>query len=214
MLRYRVSEDLSTSRFLVVGKASARNLEILFDRSGLAIRDCRRVLDFGCGCGRTLRWLVDSCPAVEFWGSDVDAEAINWNSDHLSPARFVVNKEWPPLPFPSNHFDAVYGISVFSHLDGEHQAAWAQELARVLRPGGALVLTLHGPKLDPTGDEKGEGCGVSFRRTNKLKGIHPDWYQTSFNAEEFTSQLLRQVFSVVMYERDGFGYQDAVFCRR
>jgi SAM-dependent methyltransferase len=49
------------------------------------------------------------------------------------------------LPYADASFDHVYSVSVLEHVDGDAQAL--RELARVLRPGGRLVLTLpHAPE--------------------------------------------------------------------
>ena len=88
-------------------------------------------LDFGCGCGRTLRWLTREWRDVSWHGTDVDAEAVGWCRSHL-PGRFEVNGPMPPLPFPNASFDLVLGVSVFTHLDEPVQRGWAAELRRVL----------------------------------------------------------------------------------
>lgn len=50
------------------------------------------------------------------------------------------------LPFESESFDAVVSNSTLDHFDHEREIAVAVgELARVLRPGGRLVLTLDNP---------------------------------------------------------------------
>ena len=50
------------------------------------------------------------------------------------------------LPFESASFDAVVSNSTLDHFDHEREIAVAiGELARVLRPGGRLVLTLDNP---------------------------------------------------------------------
>ncbi|HYP06010.1 MAG TPA: class I SAM-dependent methyltransferase [Bryobacteraceae bacterium] len=213
LLRYRVGEDMSVSRFLKVGQISSENLTRLFKQAGSPLSTSRKVLDFGCGCGRTLRWVMTAYPDVAFTGSDVDREAIEWNSANLAGARFTTNGEWPRLAFSDSEFDGVYAISVFTHLDREHQIAWSEELARIISPGGVLVLTVHGLALaGATATSPVES--VLCRRTRKLQGIHPDWYQTAYNAESFTVEILRRYFSTVKYAKEGFGYQDAVLCRK
>lgn len=50
------------------------------------------------------------------------------------------------LPFPDAHFDAVISNSTLDHLERRLQVVGAaNELARVLRPGGRLVITLDNP---------------------------------------------------------------------
>lgn len=111
------------------------------------------VLDFGCGLGRTLRFLRDV--PWDLHGCDVDGESIAWARGALPEIRFEPNAHDPPLPYPAGAFDAAYAISVFTHFDAEAQQAWSRELARVVRPGGlAFVTTMgthalgHFPNLD------------------------------------------------------------------
>jgi SAM-dependent methyltransferase len=102
----------------------------------------KRVLDFGCGAGRTIRHLGDVNVTGELWGCDVDPACIAWSTEHLGPSiSFVVNDDAPPLPFESEKFDLVYALSVFTHID-RHWANWLLELHRVLAPGGILVATI------------------------------------------------------------------------
>jgi len=102
----------------------------------------KRVLDFGCGAGRTLQALAPEAPGAELTGCDIQQEGIAWASDHL-PMRFFVNDAKPPLGVPECSFDLVYGMSVFTHI-GEGWAAWAAEMHRVLAPGGFGIFTFLG----------------------------------------------------------------------
>ena len=105
-----------------------------------------RVLDFGCGAGRTLRHLMHRAHETEFLGCDVDAPSIAWLREHASPPLTVwVNRPEPPLALPDASLDLVYALSVFTHLD-ESWARWLAELHRVLRPGGLLVTTVLGER--------------------------------------------------------------------
>ena len=51
----------------------------------------------------------------------------------------VVNLNAEPLPYPEASFDLVTCTEVIEHL--EHYRAALREMARVLRPGGVLVIT-------------------------------------------------------------------------
>jgi SAM-dependent methyltransferase len=90
------------------------------------------------------RYWRDAGPEVS--GSDLSAEAIEWCRRNLSFARFEVNGLAPPLAFESGSFDLVYALSVLTHLTEELQLAWMREFARVLRPGGRLLVTTHGDR--------------------------------------------------------------------
>jgi SAM-dependent methyltransferase len=104
----------------------------------------KRVLDFGCGAGRTLRHFVDEAHEAEFWGCDIHAESVAWINANLNPPLHAfVNDEQPPLPRPDGSFDLIYAFSVFTHLT-DSWSAWLLELHRLLAPGGVLVASFLG----------------------------------------------------------------------
>ena len=47
--------------------------------------DGKRVLDFGCGAGRTLRHFLTEAESADFWGADIDAPSIEWMQEALCP---------------------------------------------------------------------------------------------------------------------------------
>jgi SAM-dependent methyltransferase len=101
----------------------------------------KRVLDFGCGAGRTLRHFREEARRAEFYGCDIDAHSIEWLRAHLSPPLHVFESgDAPSLPQPDGFFDLVYAFSVFTHLSDEW-AGWLLELHRVLKPEGLLFAT-------------------------------------------------------------------------
>ena len=104
-----------------------------------------RVADWGCGLARVLRHL----PArYERTGFDYNARAIEWCTDHVNEARFFHNGLMPPLPASAASFDALYALSVFTHLSEEAHDAWIHDIARVLAPGGVFLGAFH-TKLAP-----------------------------------------------------------------
>jgi len=135
----RIEDPDVEGTYLAQGRTTLDRLERLLP-PGWAWEG-KRVLDFGCGAGRTLRHLTERARSAELHGCDVDAPSIEWLEEHLSPPLHVVrNAELPPLPYPDGAFDLVYALSVFTHIV-DPWAEWLLELRRVLRPDGILVAT-------------------------------------------------------------------------
>ena len=103
-------------------------------------------LDFGCSSGRVVRVLAAVRPDGRWLGCDPNAPAIEWARAHLPGIEFFVNGHEPPLELEPGSLDLVFAISIWSHFDERSGLEWLEEMRRVLRPGGALVLTTAGPK--------------------------------------------------------------------
>ncbi len=129
--------------FYDFGVHNAHTQRSILRRNGAEIEGREAVLDFGCGCGRVTRHWKD-LDGPSLFGSDYSAPAIEWCDTNLPFAEFSVNDAAPPLEYSDGAFDFVYAISVFTHLVEDLQLAWMPELKRILRPGGLLLVTLHG----------------------------------------------------------------------
>lgn len=142
LLRVRVVGSGDPGVFLRKGAAHSNLIASAVAAAHAPIEGAQRILDFGCGCGRILRYWRD-LPG-EVYGSDHDAGLIRWCEANLTFAHFAVNGLTPPLGYANDSFDLVYAFSVFTHIPGRLQRPWFEELARVTRPGGHLFLTTHG----------------------------------------------------------------------
>ena len=217
-LRFRVAGSPSRDLFLKVGKRSCEEIEASLEQAGRPLASLRSILDFGCGCGRTLMWLVERHPATTFYGTDVDGESIQWCQEKLNSAEFKQNRPLPPLEYPDKMFDLVYAVSVFTHLSEEFQLPWLDELKRILKPNGVLLATVYNNSvwedLDPTTVAEIKRKGVLFQTSDKLKGICPTWYQTNFETEQHVKEKFSRHFRVLTYLRRGMGDLDVVIAER
>jgi len=104
----------------------------------------RRVLDFGCGPGRTLRHFLPEAERAEVWGADVSEPSIELVKRELCPPMRALRCEVdPPLGLEYESFDLIWAISVFTHLT-DNSIPWLLELHRLLKPGGLLIATYMG----------------------------------------------------------------------
>ena len=183
-----------------------------------------RGLDFGAGCGRVLVPLDRLCrknsPSrnpIEWYGSDIDREAIGWCQKNLaSTGQFVVNKPMPPLPFDDGFFDFVFSISVFTHIPEDMQFAWLSELRRVLKVGAtALLSTLPIELAGKTLDKDQLSHGFYYIGGGKGTQGLPKFYRDAFHSRKYVEREWSRYFSIELYKEKGVAnHQDLVLCRR
>lgn len=103
-----------------------------------------KILDWGCGPARVIRHIANELSQSKCYGSDYNQNYISWCSQNIKNVTFIKNNLEPPLLFPSIEIDAIYSLSIITHLSEQNHFAWIDELYRVLKPGGILIITCHG----------------------------------------------------------------------
>jgi len=137
------------------------------------------VFEAGCGTGLLLR------EAAEFARTAV---GLDLSRGMLTPARGrglrVVQGSITHVPLPSASFDLVYCMKVLAHIPPIERAV--AELARLVRPGGHLLLEFYNPfslrylakRLGGPGRIHGDGTDEShvftrFDRLSRARGYLP-----------------------------------------
>jgi len=141
-LIYLTSAYYDLKKYCTGGLADSRDIEDLIKKNGHDISKFSAILDFGCGCGRVIRYWK-SLNRTKIYGVDINQQCISWCSKYLDFATFKKNKMMPPLDFTDGMFDCIYAISVFTHLDEDVQLYWMREFKRLLKKNGVLILTLR-----------------------------------------------------------------------
>jgi SAM-dependent methyltransferase len=207
--RFRVIGDRDPNGFLVSGATDYHRLDRAATAvTGTPLHAFARVLDWGVGCGRVARHFPHA-RAEALTGCDIDGDNVEWCRAHLA-GRYVESRLMPPLPFADASFDAVYGISVFTHLREPMQLRWLEELARVTRKGAILMMTTHGrtaidfSRLAPADcrrvldDVRREGIVVSGVNT-QLDGHaeHAGEYVNVYHSADYVTATWGRYFDVV-----------------
>ena len=100
------------------------------------------VLEIGCGYGRIVRELVQRLPPSRIFVSDVIDGGASFTA-----AEFGVHKVAPIEKAGAalnGRFDLIYLLSVYTHLRRDLAADNLRGVAAALKPGGIVVLTVHG----------------------------------------------------------------------
>jgi ubiquinone/menaquinone biosynthesis C-methylase UbiE len=98
-----------------------------------------RVLDVGCGTGELLRRLRAKYRRATLAGLDPVAEMLAVAKDKLSGNEDLRVGYADSLPWPAKSFDVLVSCNMFHYIT--HPVGALTEMARVIRPGGVLVLT-------------------------------------------------------------------------
>ena len=101
-----------------------------------ALSDGSKVLELGCGDGKTLSMM----PA--FWritAIDISLQALLLARQARPDGRLML-ADGCRLPLQSESFDAIFAFHVAGHLLLDQRLALAKEAARVLQPGGRLFF--------------------------------------------------------------------------
>jgi SAM-dependent methyltransferase len=102
------------------------------------------ILDFGCGCGRMVRFLSTYALDCSVHACEVNPDHVHWCQQNLQGIQVAQCKVTPPLPYKERMFELVFSLSVFTHLSKSNTINWLAEMRRILVPGGILIATLQG----------------------------------------------------------------------
>ncbi len=132
--------------YLKTGKGEREAIGRIVAQHGIELESARDILDWGCSTGRVLRHFADLPNQTRLWGCDIDEGSIDWAQRHFEGRfRFFSTTLGAHLPVADSSFDFVYGISIFTHIS-HNIDTWLMELRRVIRPGGAVMVTVHDEK--------------------------------------------------------------------
>ena len=123
---------------------------MLLDQAGL--QPGQRVLDLGCGTGTLALMASERAPDLDLVGLDADPEILATARRKAASAGAEIRFDQglsTELPYEDASFDRVLSTLFFHHLKPSDKRRTADEVARVLKPGGQLHVADFGPPGDP-----------------------------------------------------------------
>jgi SAM-dependent methyltransferase len=112
-----------------------------------------RALDLGCGSGRHVLHMAQS--GLEVFGLDNSPVALQlaaeWLAENECQARLTLADTRYPLPFRNDSFDALISTQVIHHALLATVRETASEIARIVRSGGMILVSV--PARKDVGDD-------------------------------------------------------------
>src|SRR5207249_3828295 len=101
-----------------------------------------RLLDVGCGTGRTLHQLACTHPGLSMVGVDLSPYYVELAGERLSAFKevSVLPGNAEELPFRDGWFDVATSVFLLHELPRSVRRRVLAELHRVVRPGGLVVV--------------------------------------------------------------------------
>lgn len=164
------------------------------------------VLEIGCGAGRIGAVVAPRCR--RWTGADISARMLTLAAERLNTLnnmRLVQLHNVALDEFLDNSFDVVYATSVLGHLDEMDRWQYVEEAARVLRPGGRLLL-------DNVDIESDAGWAMFMRDSRLYQNLERPPYMPRFStASELMNYARRAGLErVLTHQRAGLVVLTAV----
>ncbi|WP_439133121.1 class I SAM-dependent methyltransferase [Pseudomaricurvus sp.] len=131
-----------------------------------ALSDGDSFLDLGCGGGKTAA-AIASVGASDVWGLDPSPYLLKHAAADHPGIRFVQGVV-EDLPFSDQRFDGVAACFLFHEVPPRYIQQALQEIARVLKPGGRLVI------MEPSAEQYYAGWRDIIRRY-RFSGLYFKW---------------------------------------
>lgn len=175
-----------------------------------------KVLEIGCGCGRTALALSDILDDGNFIGMDIERTSLESCRKHPIFARKhfrfdyldVQNDEYNPtgknradtyrFPYDDREFNVIFLVSVFTHMLTNDVKNYMAEISRLLQPGGICMITTF------LMDRGRQTNGISFPHSRQEHHFYNEampevaiGYYLDFYKSQFALQGLKQVHDVL-----------------
>ena len=206
----RVAGKVDDLQFSVSGFMQFMQMSALTQRHfGRAFCEFETICDWGVGCGRVMRYFPDRTTGQtrayrRLIGLDIDEYNIDWCKLHMQFADIhLLDRHQAIMPLERASVDLLYAISVMTHLSEYNQFRWLEEIERVVKPGGCVILTMNG---ETALYQRPELLQYYFTEKFGFSDLQPDttfgdelssYYRVTYQTQEFVQREWGRYFDIL-----------------
>lgn len=131
----------NTGTYLDTGWSVGRTL---FAANLMTGQKPERILDFGCGHGRVMRWMRALYPDAEIIAADRGRDAVDFCTKTFGAVPVYSNDTYEDIPL-GGYYDMIWVGSVYTHLPINLWSKLTRLFYHNLRQGGLLIFSYAGP---------------------------------------------------------------------
>lgn len=108
----------------------------------LLVSKPKKILDFGCGVGRSFEYIKKYFPEAQVYGCDVSEKSLELAERYISKDRLFQNNTVESL-LEKGKFDLIIMSCVMHHIDPKERQYWVEGLNAALNYGGHIAVFEH-----------------------------------------------------------------------
>lgn len=200
--------------YLSDGWRTLSELMLLLDHAGASLTHMDRVLEFASGYGRFTRHLVKAIPG-RVTCADVLPGSVEFLREQFHVEGFYSHLDPLKIEYP-RQYDLVFVLSLFTHLPVQSWSGWLQSLARAVRPGGLLVISVHNEAIAAHLGVMLGADGTHFIASSESPSLSAAVYGTTFTTRRFVESAIGSALggTTLLYQPFAFwGGQDGIVIR-
>jgi SAM-dependent methyltransferase len=190
-------------QYILRGRPDSRQAFCQYLRTGKDIHDavaqivgCRfggfhnlnSFLDFACGYGRFMRFLVNDIQRNLVWAAEISRDAVLFQREQFGVHAFESALRPEDVRF-ERRFDCVFVMSLFTHLPASTFTRWLQTLHRATEDDGILLFTVHDESLNPG---VVPASGLWFEEESEIESLSTKDYGCTVVTEAFVGRAIQE----------------------